>query len=125
MLSSILSREKSLQALPIAKINRPTPKERELVVRVAAAGAGPWDALIREKKSVVDVPLPIIQGSDFSSVVEFVGAGDIEFKPDDEVFGVTNKQFCGAYAEYAAASAEMAAAKPTSLDSQKPLPRRW
>jgi NADPH:quinone reductase-like Zn-dependent oxidoreductase len=38
-----------------------------------------------------------------------------QFKPGEEVFGVTNKQFCGAYAEYAVASAQMIAAKPRSL----------
>jgi NADPH:quinone reductase-like Zn-dependent oxidoreductase len=44
-----------------------------------------------------------------------VGTGVIQFNPGEEVFGVTNKQFCGAYAEYAVASAEMVAARPRSL----------
>ena len=33
----------------------------------------------------------------------------------DQVFGVTNPRFVGAYAEYAVASAGMLAKKPTSL----------
>jgi NADPH:quinone reductase-like Zn-dependent oxidoreductase len=41
--------------------------------------------------------------------------GGFEFKPRDKVFGVTNKQFFGAYAEYAVASAQMVAARPRSL----------
>src|SRR5208282_913073 len=102
-------------AIVIDEIPYPTPKEGELVVRVAAAGVGPWDALIREKKSAVDVPLPIILGSDLAGIVDSVGTGVIQFKPGEEVFGVTNKQFCGAYAEYAVASAQMVAAKPRSL----------
>jgi NADPH:quinone reductase-like Zn-dependent oxidoreductase len=102
-------------AIVIDDIPYPTPKEGELVVRVAAAGVGPWDALIREKKSAVDVPLPIILGSDLAGIVDSVGAGVTKFKPGDEVFGVTNKQFCGAYAEYAVASTQMVAAKPKSL----------
>lgn len=44
-----------------------------------------------------------------------MGAGVIQFKPGDEVFGVTNKQFCGAYAEHAVAWAQMVSAKPRSL----------
>jgi NADPH:quinone reductase-like Zn-dependent oxidoreductase len=44
-----------------------------------------------------------------------VGTGVIQFKPGYEVFGAKNKQFCGAYAEYAAPSAPMVAAKPRSL----------
>ena len=84
-------------------------------MQVAAAGVGPWDALIREGKSVVQLSLPIILGSDLAGIVESVGVGVMQFKPGDEVFGVTNKQFCGAYAEYAVASAQMVAAKPRSL----------
>ena len=73
----------------------PAPREREVLVRTAFAGVGPWDALIREKKSVVEVPLPIILGSDVSGTVEAVGGGVKDFKPGDAVYGVTNKNFCG------------------------------
>lgn len=102
-------------AIVIDEIPCPTPEEDELVVRVAAAGVGPWDALIREGKSVVQLSLPIILGSDLAGMVDSVGRGVISFKPGDEVFGVTNKNFCGAYAEYAVASAQMVAAKPSFL----------
>jgi NADPH:quinone reductase-like Zn-dependent oxidoreductase len=99
----------------IDEIPRPTPKAGELVVRVNAAGVGPWDALIRENKSVLDLPLPVILGSDLAGIVDSAGAGVAQFSPGDEVFGVTNREFCGAYAEFAVASAEMMAGKPKSL----------
>ena len=99
----------------IDEIPRATPGEGEPVVRVAAAGVGPWDALIREGRSVVQLSLPLILGSDLAGFVDSVGAGVVQFKPGDEVFGVTNKQFCGGYAEYAVASAQMVAARPRSL----------
>jgi NADPH:quinone reductase-like Zn-dependent oxidoreductase len=102
-------------AIVIDDIPCAQPKEGELVVRVAAAGVGPWDALLREGKSVVQPSLPIILGSDLAGIVDSVGTGVIQFKPGDEVFGVTNKQFCGGYAEYAVASAHMVSARPTSL----------
>ena len=60
-------------AIAIDEIPVPTPKEGELVVRVAAAGVGPWDALLREGKSVVQPSLPIILGSDLAGIVESVG----------------------------------------------------
>ncbi|HTZ73444.1 MAG TPA: NADP-dependent oxidoreductase [Candidatus Aquilonibacter sp.] len=101
-------------AIVIDEIPHPTPKEGELVVRVAAAGVGPWDALIREGKSVLRLSLPTILGSDLAGIVDSVGKRVTQFKSGDEVFGVTNKQFCGAYAEYAVASAQMVAARPTS-----------
>lgn len=102
-------------AIVIDEMPCPTPGGGELVVRTAAAGVGPWDALIREGKSAVEPPLPIILGSDLAGIVDSVGTGVVQFKAGDEVFGVTNKQFCGAYAEYAVASAQMVAAKPKSL----------
>jgi len=41
----------------IDDVPRPTPNEGEILVRVAAAGVGPWDALIREHKSLVSTRL--------------------------------------------------------------------
>jgi NADPH:quinone reductase-like Zn-dependent oxidoreductase len=93
----------------------PTPNEGEILVRVAAAGVGPWDALFRERKIVVNSPLPLILGSDLSGVVEATGPGATKFRAGDEVYGMTNSQFCGAYAEYALASEMMIAQKPKSL----------
>src|SRR6266568_5304309 len=100
----------------IEEIPIPTPKDGEVLVRTAAAGVGPWDALIREQKSVVNASLPLTLGSDLSGIVEAVGAGVTEFKAGNEIYGVTNPQFIGAYAEYALASAKMISRKPRSLD---------
>jgi NADPH:quinone reductase-like Zn-dependent oxidoreductase len=99
----------------IDEIPQPTPGQGEVVVRVNAAGVGPWDALIREGKSAVSAPLPLILGSDLSGVVEEIGLGVSGFKAGDEVYGVTNPQFCGAYTEYALASAAMVTHKPQGL----------
>jgi NADPH:quinone reductase-like Zn-dependent oxidoreductase len=93
----------------------PVPAPGEVLVRVAATGVGPWDALIREGKSALSPPLPLTLGSDLSGVVEAVGRGVSEFKNGDEIYGVTNPQFCGANAEYAVASANMIALKPLRL----------
>jgi NADPH:quinone reductase-like Zn-dependent oxidoreductase len=86
-----------------------------VLVRVAAAGVGPWDALIREHKSVVQTPLPLILGSDLSGVIAEVGPGVAALQAGDEIYGVTNPNFCGAYTEYAIASAAMVARKPQGL----------
>ena len=96
-------------------VPKPSPNEGEVVVKVAAAGVGPWDALIREGKSTVNLSLPITLGSDLAGVVDCVGPGVTRFKPGDEVYGVTNKDFQGAYAEFAVAKAGMIAMKPASL----------
>src|SRR3954470_9101663 len=103
------------EVIVIDDLPRPTPGAGELLVRVAAAGVGPWDALIREGKSKVSPPPPLTLGSDLSGVVEAVGPGVTEYRAGDEVYGVTNPQFCGANADYAVAHAEMMARKPQSL----------
>ena len=94
---------------------RPEPAAGQLLVRVKAAGVGNWDALIREGKIELQA-LPIILGSELSGIVEAIGAEVSGFKPGDEVYGATNEQFTGAYAEYALASARRMAQKPKTLD---------
>jgi NADPH:quinone reductase-like Zn-dependent oxidoreductase len=93
----------------------PRPSTGQVLVRVRAAGVGPWDALVREGKSGLKQPLPLILGSELSGIVEAVGEGVAGFKPSDGVYGATNEMFTGAYIEYALASARMIAVKPKKL----------
>jgi NADPH:quinone reductase-like Zn-dependent oxidoreductase len=95
----------------------PQPKAGagQLLVRVKAAGVGNWDALIREGKVELQ-PLPIILGSELSGIVEAIGSGVSGFKIGNEVYGATNEQFSGAYAEYALPLARMIAQKPKTLN---------
>ena len=96
-------------------VARPNPREGEVLVRVKAAGVGPWDAWIRAGKSVLPQPLPLTLGSDLSGTVEAIGPAVTALKPGIEVFGVTNRQFTGAYAQYAVASVSMIAVRPEGL----------
>ena len=104
------------EVVVIEDVPVPTPGEQEVLVRVAAAGVAPWDALIREGLSKVSPQPPLTLGSDLSGVIEAVGKGVSGFAAGDEIYGVTNPQFCGAQAEYAVAAAEMIALKPPLLD---------
>jgi NADPH:quinone reductase-like Zn-dependent oxidoreductase len=97
----------------------PEPAEGEVVVKIAAAGVGPWDAWIRAGKSVLPQPLPLTPGSDIAGVVVQAGAGVRAFRPGDAVFGVTNRRFTDGYAEYARAQADMVAAKPDGMSFQE------
>src|SRR5438132_10215848 len=101
--------------IEVEDIPRPRPATGEVLVRVVAAGVGPWDALIREGKSKVSPAPPLTLGSDLSGVVEAAGPEVTEFKKGDIVYGVTNAQFCGACAEYAITRAKMVARKPHGL----------
>lgn len=104
-----------IEAIVHEEVPRPVPDRGEVLVRVKAAGVGPWDAWVRAGKSALPQPLPLTLGSDLAGVVEDVGPGVSGFHPGDEIFGVTNSQFTGAYAEHAVADAAMIAAKPRRL----------
>jgi NADPH:quinone reductase-like Zn-dependent oxidoreductase len=101
-----------VDALVVEDVARPTPGDGEVLLRVRAAGVGPWDALIRSGRSVLPQPLPLTLGSDVAGVVECLGPGVRQFAPGDAVFGATNGQFTGGYAEYAVASATTLAKMP-------------
>jgi NADPH:quinone reductase-like Zn-dependent oxidoreductase len=103
------------EVITMEDIARLEPGEGEVLVRVKAAGVGPWDAWIRAGKSALPHPLPLTLGSDLSGVVETLGARVTAFEPEDHVFGVTNPRFIGAYAEFAVVSAGMIAKKPARL----------
>ena len=103
------------EVVVVEDLLRPNAGTGELLVRVKAAGVAPWDAIIREGRSKVSPPPPLTLGSDLSGIVEEVGPGVTKFHIGDEVYGVTNAQFCGANAEFAAASSGMVAKKPRSL----------
>ncbi|WP_245497061.1 MULTISPECIES: NADP-dependent oxidoreductase [unclassified Mesorhizobium] len=97
------------------QVPRSSPGPGEVLVKVEAAGVGPWDGWIRAGKSVLPQPLPLTLGSDLSGEIVAVGSGVSDLRAGDQVYGVTNPRFIGAYAEYAVASAAMVSRKPGSL----------
>lgn len=99
----------------LSDLPRPEPAKGQIRVRVCAAGVGPWDALIREGRSGLPQTLPLTLGSDVAGIVDAVGAEVTALKSGDEVYGLTNGQFTGGYAEYCVASGSSVAKKPQSL----------
>lgn len=104
------------EVVVVEKIPKPSPGKGEVLVRVAAAGVAPWDAIIREGKSKVSPQPPLTLGSDLAGSIEALGSDVSQFAIGDEVYGVTNPQFCGAQAEFAVALAGMIAPKPPRLN---------
>jgi NADPH:quinone reductase-like Zn-dependent oxidoreductase len=97
-------------------VPRPRPGAGEVLVRVHAAGVGPWDAWVRAGRSVLPQPLPLTLGADLAGTVDATASPDSPFSVGDDVFGVTNARFTGAYAQYAVASSHMLAHKPRHCD---------
>jgi NADPH:quinone reductase-like Zn-dependent oxidoreductase len=63
------------EVMKFERVPRPEPGPGEVLVKVEAAGVGPWDGWIRAGKSALPQPLPLILGSDLSGEIVAVGPG--------------------------------------------------
>ena len=98
--------------LEIDEVEKPTPGDDEVLIRVGAAEATKADCELRSFSFAVQwfwLPLRIamgvirprkpILGGYFAGVVEGIGKNVVKFKRGDRVFGTTGLRF-GAYGEY-------------------------
>jgi NADPH:quinone reductase-like Zn-dependent oxidoreductase len=105
--------------LEFRDVDRPEVGEREVLVRVHAAGVdqGVWHVLagpptlIRLAGFGVRRPKRPGVGTDLAGTVEAVGGAVTRFRPGDEVMGGGT----GAFAEYAVAAEDRLVAKPAAL----------
>ena len=69
---------------------RPEPGNRQILVRVKAAGVNPLDWMVAEGKacSWLDHRLPLTLGWELAGLVEKIGPGGERFRWGDEVFGM-------------------------------------
>ena len=80
--------------LKVEEVEKPVPKDNELLVRVRAASLNFIDAGLVRGPSILRLMSGLRKpkftgfGRDFAGVVEAVGKNVTEFKPGDEVFGV-------------------------------------
>ena len=111
--------------LEFRDIDRPAPKDNEVLIEVRAAGLhrGDWHImtglpyLIRLVVPTLGLRKPKVPvlGMDVAGRVEAVGAQVTRFRPGDEVFGWAD----GSFAEYACAPENQLAAKPTALSFEQ------
>jgi NADPH:quinone reductase-like Zn-dependent oxidoreductase len=117
MKAAIVERFGGPEAVAVREVSIGRPAAGEVLVRVAAAGVGPWDAWVRAGRSALVGAdrLPATLGADLSGAVVAVGPDVADVVPGDEVFGVTNERFIGAHAEFAIAQSRRIARKPSTL----------
>lgn len=114
-----------LKNLKVEQIEKPTPADDQLLVRVRAASVNPYDWHFVEGTPYViraiggiglRKPKDIRLGVDFAGVVEAVGKNVTQFKTGDEVFGGRG----GAFAEYVCPRATRAVAiKPAAMSFEQ------
>jgi len=100
------------EVLRLEQIERPSPQEGEVLIRVHAAGVNAIDWKFR--RGYLEKQLPAILGSDVSGTVEASRAEG--FSEGDEVFGLAAS---GAYAEFAVARAAVIATKPDAVSHEQ------
>jgi len=105
------------EALQLEEIERPTPKDDELLIRVRAASVNPVDYKIRSGHypPVKESSLPKVLGRDVAGVVVARGASVSTFIDGDEVFAMLDGG-PGGYAEYVTVPADLCQRKPENLD---------
>ena len=107
----------SPDVLRFEEVEKPIPKDDEVLIKVRAASVNPVDRLFRGRPYLVRIKIGLSKpkdtrlGRDVSGVVEAVGKNVTQFRPGDEVFGTCS----GAYAEYACASESAIVMKPDNV----------
>ena len=108
----------SPDVLRLEEIDKPTPNDDEVLIKVRAASVNPIDwhfmrgtPYFLRMMTGLRKPKVIRLGFDVAGQVEAVGSNVTQFKPGDDVFGSSR----GAFAEYACTSESKLALKPDNL----------
>jgi NADPH:quinone reductase-like Zn-dependent oxidoreductase len=100
------------EVLRYEEVERPEVDDGEVLVRVRAAAVNPIDW--KRRRGLAEIGLPAVLGNDLAGTVAASRADG--FAEGDEVFGRTAS---GAFAEFAAVSADGIAKKPAGLSDEQ------
>src|SRR3989304_1002357 len=113
----------SPDVLELKEVEKPTPKDDEVLIKVHAASVNAYDwhfltadiFLIRLMGGGLLKPKDTRLGADIAGRVEAVGRNVKQFQPGDEVFGMVR----GGFAEYACATEDALGLKPVNLSFEE------
>ena len=107
--------------LKLEEIEKPVPKDDEVLIKVRAASVNPFDYHMLRHRFLRRVLAKLAKtetsrpGRDVAGQVEAVGRNVTQFKPGDELFG----SCAGAFAEYACARESHLAMKPHDVSFEQ------
>jgi NADPH:quinone reductase-like Zn-dependent oxidoreductase len=112
----------SFDDLTYEEVEKPTPKENEVLVKVFAASINTGNMFLVAGKPLISrlwsglfKPKHLNPGSDVAGRVEAVGDEVTQFKPGDEIFADNLPGGCGTYAEYVCVPEKVIARKPPGI----------
>ena len=112
----------SPEVLQLTEVDKPTPKENEVLIKIYAASVNSWDwDQLNGKHFIVRLiggllkPKHKILGADIAGRVETVGGNVTQFQPGDEVFGDIAGCGFGGFAEYVSVPEKLLAKKSPAM----------
>jgi len=122
MKAMVYTKYGSPDVLQLKEVEKPTPKEDEVLIRIYAAAVTAGDVivvkgepfLVRLSSGLLE-PKHKIPGKEIAGRVEAVGGNVKQFQPGDEVFGDLSVCGWGAFSEYVSVPENAIALKPANL----------
>jgi len=111
-------------ALELTEIDKPIPKDDEVLIKVHAVSINDWDSgllngdFINRMLNGLRKPKRKILGSDIAGRIETIGKNVTQFKPGDEVYGDLSGRW-GGFAEYVCAQEKALALKPPTMSFEE------
>jgi NADPH:quinone reductase len=99
------------EVMRAGELGMPEPAEDEVLVRVLAAGVGPWD--VEQRRGGWRGPLPYVPGAQFAGLVVGDTGADAGFGDGAPVYGWPGPGGC--YAQYVTCHVERLAPVPAGL----------
>lgn len=127
MKAIVTKRYGSPDVLEYKDIEKPTPKDDEVLIKVHAASVNAYDwhlltadiFLVRLMGGGLFKPKNTNLGADIAGKIEAVGADVKQFQPGDEVYGDISASDSGSFAEYACSKEKYLALKPANLSFEE------
>jgi NADPH:quinone reductase-like Zn-dependent oxidoreductase len=124
MKAVVYRRYGSPEVLELADVDKPIPRENEVLIRVHAVSINEWDRWLLQGDLINRVlygflrPKQPILGSDVAGRIEAVGAKVTRFKPGDDVYGDLSGAW-GGFAEYVCAPESALVPKPPRMSFEE------
>lgn len=117
------------EVLRLAEVEKPSPKDHEILIKVMATGVTKYDCWVRSNTAPPGfglimrlvsgkTPKQRIIGTEVAGIVAGCGKDTTQFKIEDPVFGFTGMNL-GAYAEYISLPEDAVASKPTNASFEE------